>query len=93
MVLNQVIPIRHSPFNLTTLNLGKEKQHGVNFFAIMFIIPSLFLIDLTFIQGAGKSSLANSFLGWDVTVNDPLPFPVGHGVQVEFAFICFHNLI
>jgi len=32
-------------------------------------------------QGAGKSSLANGFLGWDISITDPLPFPVGHGVQ------------
>ncbi|XP_023322992.1 uncharacterized protein LOC111697286 isoform X2 [Eurytemora carolleeae] len=34
-------------------------------------------------QGAGKSSLANSFLGWDLTygTSGELPFHVGHGVE------------
>jgi len=32
-------------------------------------------------QGAGKSSLANSFLGWDRTFRGLVPFAMGHGVQ------------
>jgi len=32
-------------------------------------------------QGAGKSSLANSFLGWDRTYRGALPFTVGHGIK------------
>ena len=35
-------------------------------------------------QGAGKSSLANSLLGWRLAdnLNNPGPFYVGHGVEV-----------
>lgn len=32
-------------------------------------------------QGAGKSSLANSFLGWDRSYRGVLPFTVGHGIK------------
>ena len=35
-------------------------------------------------QGAGKSSLANSFLGWRLSQPDnPGPFSVGHGLEVN----------
>ena len=36
-------------------------------------------------QGSGKSSLANSFLGWKIAqdLHDPGPFHIGHGVEVS----------
>ena len=36
-------------------------------------------------QGSGKSSLANSFLGWRLgdDMDNPGPFHVGHGVEVS----------
>ena len=36
-------------------------------------------------QGSGKSSLANSFLGWRLRddLDNPGPFHVGHGVEVR----------
>jgi hypothetical protein len=47
-------------------------------------------------QGAGKSSLANSFLGWTRETRDrSLPFHIGHGVQdrtstlIKFFFLDF----
>ena len=37
-------------------------------------------------QGAGKSSLANSFLGWRLgqRQDNPGPFSIGHGLEVTY---------
>ena len=39
-------------------------------------------------QGAGKSSLANSFLGWRLgqDLDNPGPFSIGHGLEVGMLY-------
>ena len=42
-------------------------------------------------QGAGKSSLANSFLGWRLgrDLDNRGPFSIGHGLEVSMLSIFF----
>ena len=40
-------------------------------------------------QGSGKSSLANSFLGWNLgDLDNQGPFYIGHGVEVNNSLNC-----